>query len=81
MAADDAAHARAEGEDQEQRDRVAAAVAAARTFTLDPPPVGWKWGAQPQMLRLNADGATTADKALTKVLKERQSGLGAPPEG
>ena len=33
------------------------------------------------MLRLNADGATTADKALTKVLKERQSGLGAPPEG
>ena len=75
LAAEAADQARTEAQEQDPH-APAAAAPAPRTFTLDPPPRGWSWASQPQKLRLNADGATTADKALTKVLKELQSGEG-----
>ena len=53
-------------------------VATARDFTLPPPPVGWTWAGQQEKLRLNADGATTADIALTKILHELKHGVTIP---
>ena len=74
-----AAHAaqRSEQEDAEAEGDQQGVLRAvlARDFTLPPPPVGWTWAGQSEKLRLNADGATTADIALTKVLHEIKFGV------
>lgn len=49
-----------------------------RVSTLPAPPVGWRLA--DQELRLMADGATTADKGLTKVLVQMRSGDAAPQD-
>ena len=49
-----------------------------RVSTLPAPPVGWRLA--DQELRLMADGATTADKCLTKVLVQMRSGDAAPQD-
>ena len=64
------------------------AVQLPRDQTLPPPPVGWRFGQGLEKIRLMADGATTADRGLVQVLKERTSPdteldfdeFGCPPE-
>ena len=50
------------------------AVAQPRVTSLPPPPTGWRFGQGEAKIRLMADGATTADRGLTQVLRERASG-------